>query len=160
MTALLYYLYSRGLSENEILEIDNEVIKNRKFVYTFVKKLPLNVKCKTKRICFYMIFVFTISQPLAPCAAVMLNLLPTGIHRLSSIEESRIPTTNNYPKIAPVIKPRIDKIKLTNEQIKQCEILTKQLTSGSITMKEAILQIRGGNLTDTVAVIAFVIFVN
>lgn len=36
-----------------------------------------------------------------------------------------------------------------------------QLNSGSITMEEAVLQLRGGDgLTDVIAVIAFVIFIN
>ena len=54
----------------------------------------------------------------------------------------------------------MDKIRLTNEQIEQFDILALQLRSGSITMEEAILQLRGGDLIDVGAVIAFVIFVN
>jgi hypothetical protein len=37
MTALLYYSYSRGLSEKELFEIDKRVAKNRLYLYmTFV----------------------------------------------------------------------------------------------------------------------------
>lgn len=105
----------------------------------------MNAKRKRKRLCFYIIFIFTIAQTLAPCAAVVLPLPPTAIHRLFYIEESRrITGTNNCPQIAPVIQSKVDKIRLTNQQMKQFEILTKQLSSGSITMEEAILQFRGG----------------
>ena len=161
MTALFYYSISSGLSENEVVIIDKEISRNRKLVYIFLTKLPLNAKRKAKRICFYMIFAFTIVQPLAPCAAVMLPLPPTAIHRLSSIDESRITTNSNCPQIVPLIRSKVNKVILTNQQIEQFDIITKQLISGSITMEEAILQIRGGDgLTDIVAVIAFVIFIN
>lgn len=77
MTLLLYYSYLRRLSEDELVKIDKEVDKNRKFVYVLVKKLPLNGERKIKRIWSYMIFVFTISQPLAPCVTV---IFATEIH--------------------------------------------------------------------------------
>lgn len=77
MTALLYYSISQGLNENEVVRIDKEVCRNRKVVYIFLTKLPLNAKRKAKRICLYVIFMFAISQPLAPCVSVM---FPTEIH--------------------------------------------------------------------------------
>jgi hypothetical protein len=99
--------------------------------------------------------MFSISQPLAPCAAVIMRL-PPAINRLSPIEESRIKTNKNYPQIAAIPGSKVDKIKLRNEQIKQFDSLTQQLSSGSITMEKGILQLRGGDgLTDIVAVIAF-----
>ena len=53
MSALLYYSISSGLTEDEIREIDESVCRNRKFVYTFVSKLPLNSKGKGKRLWLY-----------------------------------------------------------------------------------------------------------
>jgi len=71
----------------------------------------------------------------------MMPLPPTAIHRLYRSEGN--------------------KIRLTNEQMEQFNNLALQLNSGSLTMEEAILRLRGGEgLTDVVAVIAFVIFVN
>lgn len=108
-----------------------------------------------------MAFVFTISQPLAPCGAVMISLPPTAIYRLSSIEESKICTSQNYPKIVTISPSKIDKIRLTNQQIKQFDIIVKKCMDGSITMEEAILELRGGDdLTDVAAIITFIIFVN
>lgn len=107
-------------------------------------------------------FIFQLGQPLVPyAAAVVMPLPPVGIHRLSPIEESRIRTNKNHPQIADIPGSKVDKIRLTNDQIKQFYSLTLQLSSGSITMEEVILQLRGGDgLTDVVAVIAFVIFMN
>ena len=83
------------------------------------------------------------------------------IHRLLPIEESQTKTNKNYPQIAVIAASKVDKIRLTNKQIKQFNSLALQLSSGSITMEEAILQLRGADrLTNIVGVIAFVIFVN
>lgn len=155
MSLLLYYSYSRGLNEDNLVEIDKRVGRNREAVYLFFLELPFNSKRKAKKICFYVVFMFMISQP--PCAAVMLPL-PQAIHNLSP---SRIRTNKNYPQIAAIPASKVDKIRLTNEQIKQFDSLALQLSSSSITMEEAILQLRGGDvLTDIVAFIAFVIFMN
>jgi hypothetical protein len=87
--------------------------------------------------------------------------LPPAIHRLSRIEQDRILSNKNYPQIADIPASKVDKIRLTADQIKEFNNLALQLNSGSITMEEAVLQIRGGDgLTDVVAIIAFVIFVN
>jgi hypothetical protein len=66
----LYFYCSRKLSESELIAIDKEVKRNREFVYTIVKKLPLNAKRKGKKICLYVIFMSKIAQPLAPCVCV------------------------------------------------------------------------------------------
>lgn len=123
--------------------------------------MPSNSKRKAKKFCLSIVFIFTISQPLIPYAAAVVMPLPPAIHRLSPIEESSIRTQKNYPQLATIPESKVDKIKLTNEQIKQFNNLALQLNSGSITMEEAVLQLRGGSeLTDVVAVIAFVIFMN
>ena len=159
MSPLLYYSISSNLTKDEIIAIDKQVAKNRKGVYLFVRKLPSNSKRKAKRLFVYGMFLFQLGQPLGAPAVVM-PLPPIAIHRLSPIEQDRILSNkNSYPQIAYILEEKVDKI--TNEQIKQFNNLTLQLNSGSITMEETVLQIRGGDvLTDVVAVIAFVIFVN
>lgn len=124
--------------------------------------MPSNLKRKAKIFFVYGIFLFQLGQPLVPCAAaVVMPLPPVAIHKLSPIEESRIRTNKNYPQIATILESKVDKIRLTNEQIKQFNNLALQLNSGSIKMEEAVLQIREGDgLTNIVAVIAFVIFIN
>ena len=92
----------------------------------------------------------------------MMPLSPVAIHRLSPIQQDRILINKNgYTQIATIPESKVDKIRLTNAQIKQFNNLAIQLNSGSIKMEEAILQLCGGDgLTDVVAVIVFVIFIN
>ena len=158
MTVLLYYSISSDLTEDQIVEIDLYVNKNREFV----RNLPSYSKRKAKRVFLSVTFIFQLGQPLAPYATAVVMPLPTAIHRLSPIEQDRILSNQNgYPQIAIIPELKVDKIKLTDEQIKQFSNLAIQLNNGSITMEEAILGLRGGDgLTDIVAVIAFVIFIN
>ena len=159
MSSLLYYSLSSDLTEDEIIKIDRRVAKERETIYLFFRELPSNSKSKVKRIELYTIFIFTLSQPLIPCAAAVMLPLPPAIERLSPIEE--IKTNKNYTEIANIPASKFDKIKLTKEQIKQFTNLALELNNGSIKMEEAILQIRGGDgLTDVVTILAFVIFVN
>ena len=163
MTALLYYSYSTNLTEDEIVEIDKKVFRNRELVYRFMTKLSSNTKRKTKRVFVYGMFIFQLGQPLVPCAAaVVMPLPPVAIHRLSPMEQDRILSNkNSYHQIATIPESKVDKIRLTNDQMKEFNNLALQLNSGSITMEEAVLQLRGGDgLTDVVGILAFVIFIN
>ena len=101
-------------------------------------------------------------QPLVPYAYAVMVPLPLSIERLAPIEQDRIlGNKNSYHQIATIPESKVDKIRLTNEQIKQFNNLALQLNSGSITMEEAVLQLRGGDgLTDVVGILAFVIFIN
>jgi hypothetical protein len=51
MTSLLYYSYSKGLNENELVEINKRVVRNREAVYLFLTQLPLTSTRKAKRLC-------------------------------------------------------------------------------------------------------------
>jgi hypothetical protein len=162
MSSLLYITVSSGLSEEELIKIDKQIFKNRKEVYLFIRNLPSNSKRKAKRVFLYATFVFQLGQPLVPyAAAVMIPLPPVAIHRLSPIEQNIILSNKNgYPQIATIPESKVDKIRLTNDQIQQFNNLALQLNNGSIKMEEAVLQLRGGELSDIVGVIAFVIFIN
>jgi hypothetical protein len=127
----------------------------------FLTELPSNSKGKAKRLFVYVIFLFQLGQPLIPCAAGVMIPLPPAINRLSPIKESITRIQKNYTQTATIPESKVDKIRLTNEQIKQFNNLALQLNSGSITMEEAVLELRGGDgLTDVGAVLAFIIFVN
>lgn len=121
MSSLLYYSISSDLTKYEIIEIDKRVARNREAAYLFIRELPSNSKRKAKRLGLYIIFMFSINQPLAPCAAVMMPL-PPAINRLSYIEESRIKTNKNYPQIAAIPASKVDKIKLTNGSLALSEL--------------------------------------
>lgn len=158
MTALLYYLISSGLTKDEIIEIDKQVAKNREAAYFFVRKLPSNSKRKSKRLCFYVVFMFIISQTVVSCAAaVMMPLPPVAIHRLSPIEESRTRIHKNYPQIAPIIESKIDKMVLTDQQIEDLNLICYKLKNSSITIDKAILELRAGGFYDW-ATLSFIIF--
>ena len=160
MTALLYNSISSGLTENQIIEIDKQIFKNRQSVYLFIKRLPLNSKFKAQKLLANGMLLFQLSQPLSPYVYTVMIPLPPAMERLSPIEQDKILTNkNSYPQIAHILEEKVDKI--TNEQIKQFNNLAIELNSGSITMEETVLRLRGGDgLTDLVAVIAFVIFMN
>lgn len=146
MSSLLYYSISSDLTK--ILEIDEQVAKNREAVFLFIRKLPSNSKVKAKRLFVYGMFIFQLGQPLVPCATAVMMPLAPAIHRLSHInyEQERILSNKiNYsPQIASILKEKVDKILLTDDQIKEFNNLALQLNSGSIMMEEAVLQIRGG----------------
>jgi len=74
----------------------------------------------------YVLFLFNLGQPLAPyAAAVVIPLPPTPIHRLYGTwnEESKISTNKNYPQIAAIPASKVDKVVLTNSQIKEVDII-------------------------------------
>ena len=142
------------MSEDEIIEIDKEVKKNREEVYFFVKKLPLNCKRKAKRLLAYGIFIFQAGQPLVPCAYHVVMPLPGVNNRLSPMYQVRLLNTKNYyPKIAPTIISKPNKMVLTNKQIEDINIIGYKLKSNQISLDKAVLELRGGGFYDWAAVI-------
>ena len=106
MTALLYYSYSRNLTEDEIVEIDKKVFRNRELVYRFITKLSSNTKRKTKRViivvCLGLVLVFSNVQSVE---AIGLSLPPTPVVKVQP----------NYKdtyemKVAPTVSPKLNKI--------------------------------------------------
>jgi hypothetical protein len=158
MGALLYYSISSDLTKDEMIEIDRQVANNREAAYLFVRELPSNSKRKAKILFVYGMFLFQLGQPLVPCAAaVIMPLPPTAIHRLYSNECNEISTNRNYPQLASIPPTKVDKIRLTNEQIKQFNNLVLQFNSGSITMEKTILELRAGGFYDW-ATLVFIIY--
>ena len=56
MTLFLYYSYSRNLTEDEIVEIDKKVFRNRELAYGFITKLPSNTKRKIQKVSIVICF--------------------------------------------------------------------------------------------------------
>ena len=160
MTALLHCSISSNLTDELQFQLAEQVSKNKKAVYLFFTQLPSNSKRKAKKVCLYMVFMFAISQPLSSCIAVGISPPPTAINRLVFIEQSTSIANKNNPQIASIAQPKVDKIKLTHQQLKQVNDLAFRVSSGSITIDEALLEIRGGDIGDLAAIFAFVIFVN
>ena len=154
MSSLLYYSIESGLTKDEIIAIDKEVVNNRKAVYKFIRRLGCNSKRKARKLLFHTMLLLELGKPLAPALYTVIVPLPTVIKRLSTIEQDRY-----SPKIVTIPVSKLDKIRFTKEQIKELNNLVMELNSGSLTMEEAILKLRGGEVwTDLVSLIAFIIF--
>lgn len=153
MTALLYYSISSDLTEAKIIEIDRYVSKNREFV----RNLPSNSKRKAKRVFLYATFIFQLGQPLVPYAAAVMMPLPPqiSIERLVPAEVLR--SNNQCPGIAPIIKAKMDKMTLTDQQIEDLNLICYKLQTGSITIDKTILELRAGGFYDW-ATLAFIIY--
>ena len=118
------------------------------------------MKGKAKKLFVHGLFIFKLGQLLTPCVNVMRMPLPQAI---SFIEKNvRLTSKKSSQKIASIAVSKIDKVKLIkNGQIGQFNNFAIQIKNNSLTMDEAILQIRGGDgISDIVVVLAFVIFVN
>ena len=61
MSSLLYYSISSDLTEDEIIEVDRRVAKDREAVYLFFNRI--NLTRKAKRLFIYVMFIFQIGQP-------------------------------------------------------------------------------------------------
>lgn len=158
MSSLLYYSISSNLTEDEIIEVDRRIAKDREAVYLFFRELPSNSKRKAKRLFVDVIFTFQLGQPLIPFTTAVMMPLPPAIERLSPFEQDRILGNKNYyPQIATIIEQKIDKMVLTDEQIDDLNRICYKLQTGSITLDKAILEIRGGSLIDTAAALVLII---
>lgn len=153
MTALLYYSISLDLTEDEIIEIDSQVANNREFV----RNLPSNSKRKAKRVLLYATFIFQLGQPLVPYAAAVMVPLPTQISIEHLVSAEVLRSNNQCPGIAPIIKAKMDKMILTDQQVEDLNIICYKLQKGSITLDKAVLKLRAGGFYDWAA-LAFIIY--
>ena len=153
MTALLYYSISSDLTEDEIIEIDSQVANNREFV----RNLPSNSKRKAKRVLLYATFIFQFGQPLVTYAAAVMVPLPTQISIEHLVSAEVLRSNNQCPGIAPIIKAKMDKMILTDQQVEDLNIICYKLQKGSITLDKAVLKLRAGGFYDWAA-LAFIIY--
>ena len=151
MTALLYYSISSDLTEDEIIEIDSQVANNREFV----RNLPS--KRKAKRVLLYATFIFQLGQPLIPYAAAVMVPLPTQISIEHLVSTEVLRSNNQCPGIAPIIKAKMDKMILTDQQVEDLNIICYKLQKGSITLDKSVLKLRAGGFYDWAA-LAFIIY--
>ena len=158
MTIHLYYSISASLNEDEILKIDKEVLENRKLIYFFVKNFYPNFKSRIKKVFLHAMILFQLDQSLAGCAAAVIMPIPSvGIHRLSSLEQNKNQSNKNYSfEISNVNNNTIDKVKFTQQEIEDLNLICYKLQNGSININQAILELRGGDLFDW-ASLAFII---
>ena len=66
-------------------------------------------------------------------------------------------SNNQCPDIAPIIKAKMDKMTLTDQQIEDLNLICYKLQTGSITIDKTILELRAGGFYDW-ATLAFIIY--
>ena len=123
----------------------------------FFRELPSNSKRKVKRIGLYIVFILTISQPLVPCATAVVMSLPPQISIEHLVPAEVLRSNTRCPGIAPIIKAKMDKMTLTDQQIEDLNLICYKLQTGSITIDKTILELRAGGFYDW-AMLAFIIY--
>jgi len=122
---------------------EGEAYRNRKLIY------------------FWFLWNYAvITSSVAPCGAAVGLPIPSSV-----IERTQNYKCNSqfkkFLKIAPSYIKNFDQITLTNKQMKEFDILGQQVIQGSLSIDEAISQLRGGNGgIDLIVILLFVIFAN
>lgn len=93
----------------------------------------------------FLFRVTGVGGALTPNVSVMVPSAPTAINRIQfSSQDSMISQTKASSLIAPVITNQPDKIILTDLQLDELNQISSKFLDGSISIDEAILQLRGG----------------
>lgn len=104
---LLYYSYSKNLTETEIAEIDEKVSRNRKLTYQFMTKLSSTTKRQTKKV-FIIVglgIILVFSNVDSTQAIGLLSFPPTSLVKIEANAQ------NEYSaKVVPTVIPKLDKI--------------------------------------------------
>ena len=148
MTSLLYYSYSNGLNEDELIETNKEVDKNRKLVYIFGRELPSNAKYKTKRVILVIALIsgFLFSN-LKPVEAIGLNIIPTPVVKLKSSYECEHQFNVRIGEIIEKLNHRI--AYKSNREILSLISLTDPRVSSNEQVLKIVNELRGGILGST-----------
>ena len=124
-----HLFFPNELSEDERQKIDARVHKNHRQLKLATTKMWL---------------IFSLLQPLSPVAmAISLPLIPpTGrlVPNLGLVEKG-----SYSPKFSSLFPSIVEKGELDDQQIDMVDQIWDQLQSGSITVDEAILKLRGGS---------------
>lgn len=149
----LAYTYLTGLTEEEIRQLDERVRTNRQGLVIIRRK-----------ICFYIAFTFSLSQPLI--ASEAMGLPPAGgnfsrIERLTLQDAARLKFITECSKVAPFIEAKGDKIVLTDYQIEKLATVFHKVKDGVVTIDKAILELRGGGKAiNTALIVGFLIYLH
>ena len=159
MTALLYYSISSNLTEDEIVEIDKKVFRNRELVYRFITKLPSNTKRKTKRviivICLGFVLVFSNIESVE---AIGLSLLPTPVVKAQSSYQGDY--HYSQVKIARMIPRKKDLVAYeSSREIVFLIYLTDQKISSNDQILGVVKRLRGGSWEVALGIIGIIILI-
>jgi hypothetical protein len=160
MTALLYYSISSGLSEDELVRIDDEVCKNRKAFCIFARNIPSNVKGKTKRIIIVISFATAVLFSNRKSVETMgLNMPPQQTCIIARPDSNRLIRPSNmsinFQKQPKIMMERMSKpgeisfpisIFMIDDQIRRhpgFRIIIHELRGGSLTEASCFIAILG-----------------
>lgn len=121
----------------------------------FFRELPSNSKGKVKRVFLYTTFIFQLGQ--VPYAAAVMIPLPPQISIEHLVPAEVLRNNNQCAGIAPIIKVKMDKIVLTDQQVEDLNLICSKLQTGSITLDTAVLKLQAGGFYDW-ATLAFFIY--
>lgn len=145
MTALLYYSIPSTLTEDEIIEVDRRVAKDREAVYTFVRDFAANGKdgIKTKRIILIIALTGGVwFSNLEPAKAIPPSSPIVRIHEPSYNYRSEM-------KSAEIVSPKLDKITfIESRELPICIFMMDERFLKTSATSKLIKKLRGGGLIE------------
>ena len=142
MRALLYYSISSDLTEDEIIEIENQVSKNRERVCIFVRNVASNAKDKTRKVIVVSILGGALwFSNVQPSEAMGLSIAPTPVVRIrpSYQHDSKV-------QIAKIIRIKKDLIVYKSpKEILFLMYLTDPRISSNQEVLKLVKELRGGS---------------
>ena len=153
MTALLYYSISSDLTEDEIIEIDRQVTKNRETVCILVRNCASNAKDKTRKVIVISILGGALwFSNLKSAEAMGLSMPPAPVVRVCPSYKHR-----SEVKIAPIAYKRLDKIYfMPNKEM----IPLIYLNAQNVYINERVLKrLRAGSFEETLVLMSIGVIV-
>ena len=158
MSSLFYHCYC-SVNQNEILKIDKKVHSNR----THIWKSSRGLRIKTNKMLINLGLAAQISGtslPVLDAISVPFFPIPTGTHRLINNRKYELaPTVCKYAETCFDGNKQVDKIQLTNIQIRKFDDFANQLYRREITLEQALIQVRGGGC-EIILLVGFLYFLN
>jgi hypothetical protein len=152
MSISVEYSYCISLSQEEKDLIDTKVIKNREELYRFIKKFHSNSKMRMKKTYIYVIWTISFASALPPLAVAV--ILPTPTYYLTrNIEQINFQSRaskkiNTFKPSTIVIKEKINKITLTNQEIEKFDVIMANYIIGLRNLEIIFPELRGGDFLD------------
>lgn len=158
MSSLFYHCYC-SVNQNEILEIDKEIHNNR----THIWKSSRGLRIKTNKMMMELALAAQISgiaSPVLDAISIPFFSITTSTHRLiNNREYELVPAVCKYAETCFDTNKQVNKIQLTNIQIRKFDDLANQLYRREINLEQALIQLRGGGC-EIIFLVGFLYFLN
>ena len=155
MTSLLYYWISSGLSEDELVRIDDEVLKNREAFCIFARNIPSNVKGKTKRLIIVISFATAVYfSGLEPVEAIGINISPQQPPQQTVVMSNQDNVIMNFQKQPKIMMKSLSKPGQISLPVSIYLIDERFLRTPEVS--KLIKTLRGGGLTEAALFLALI----